>query len=308
MKFKKIILAGGNGYLGQVLAAYYQHKAEEIVVLSRKPTDFQGNIKTVLWDGQTMGPWINELEGADMVINLCGKNVNCRYTPANKAEIMLSRLAPTRLLGNAIEKLLTPSPLWINISSATIYRHAEDHPQDEASGDIGYGFSIDVCQQWEESFFACYTPHTRKVALRMGIVFGAKDGVFPRLLNLVKAGLGGRQGDGEQYVSWVHEQDAARTTEWVADHPELKGAINCTAPEPIKNTDLMRTLRLAYGVCIGLPAPVWLLGIGARIIGTETELILKSRWVKPQRLLDSGFHFQFAKAAHAVHDILSIHN
>jgi hypothetical protein len=308
MKFKKIILAGGNGYLGCVLAAYYQQKAQEIIILSRKPGDPQGNVKTVLWDGKSAGSWINELEGADMLINLCGKNVNCRYTPKNKAEIILSRVVPTRLLGNVIEKLSTPPPLWINITSATIYRHAEDYPQDEANGDIGYGFSIDVCQQWEESFFACYTPKTRKVALRMGIVLGHSDGVLPRLLNLVKVGLGGRQGDGQQFVAWVHEQDAARTTEWIVEHQELNGVINCTAPEPIKNADLMRTLRRAYGICIGLPAPTWLLAIGAKIIGTETVLILKSRWVKPKRLLDSGFHFQFTNAAHAVHDILSIHS
>ncbi len=306
MKYKKIILAGGNGYLGGVLAGYYRHIAEQVIILSRKPKVTEGNVKTVLWDGVTKGDWVKEMEGADVLINLCGKNVNCRYTAKNREEIIRSRVVPTALLNKVVGELSNPPALWVNITSATIYRHAEDFAQDETTGQIGYGFSIDVCRQWEESFFSeCKVP-VRKVALRMGIVLGRSDSVFPRLLNLVRLGLGGRQGNGQQYVSWVHEQDVARGTEWLLDHPELSGVINCTAPEAIKNTDLMHALRKSYGMPIGLPTPAWLLTIGARIIGTEAELILKSRWVTPKRLLDSGYQFLFTKADYAIDDILSL--
>ncbi|TSD64051.1 TIGR01777 family protein [Inquilinus sp. KBS0705] len=303
--YKKIILAGGNGYLGTVLAAYYKDKAEDIIILSRKPKNAEGNIHTLLWDGQKEGQWVKELEGADLLINLCGKNVNCRYTSKNREEIVGSRVQPTVLLGRVIDGLIEPPALWINVTSATIYRHAEDCPQDEDNGEIGYGFSIDVCKQWEKVFFDIDTPHTRKVALRMGIVLGGRDGAFPRLLNLVKLGMGGKQGNGNQYVSWVHEQDAARCTEWILQHPPIKGVVNCTAPNAIKNKDFMSTLREAYGIPFGLSAPAWMLEIGAFFIGTETELILKSRWVAPKRMLDSGYQFLFKDAGYAIRDILS---
>lgn len=306
MKYKKIILAGGNGYLGQVLAAYYHGLAEEVIILSRTYKEPAGNVRTILWDGKTAGDWAENLEGADLLINLCGKNVNCRYTIKNRDEIISSRTIPTQLLGKVIEKLKNPPALWINITSATIYRHAEDMPQDEKDGQIGYGFSIDVCKQWEDTFFAANTPLTRKIALRMGIVLGRSDGAFPRLLNLVKLGMGGKQGNGQQYISWVHEQDAANCTEWLLQNKELTGVINCTAPIAIKNAELMRALRKAYGIPFGLPSPAWLLEIGAWLIGTETELLLKSRWVIPQVLLNSGYHFLFSKAEYAIDDLLSI--
>lgn len=306
MKYHKIILAGGNGYLGNILANYYKDLAKEVIVLSRKSAPLNGNIKTVIWNGIDEGEWEEVLEGAELLVNLCGKNVNCRYTEKNKAEIISSRVNPTMLLARAIAKLSKPPELWINITSATIYRHAEDRPQDEDAGDIGYGFSIDVCKIWEQTFFETNTPSTRKIALRMGIVLGRSDGAFPRLLNLVKFGLGGKQGDGEQYVSWIHEQDAAKCTEWLIQHKELKGVINCTAPEPMKNVDLMRSIRNAYGIPLGLPSPAWLLELGAKVIGTETELILKSRWVLPKRLTDSGYQFLFRRIDYAVKDILSI--
>jgi len=306
MKYKKIILAGGNGYLGTVLAAYYRNLADEIIILSRTPQAQDGNIKTLVWDGRTEDNWENQLEGAELLINLCGKNVNCRYTKANRAEILASRLIPTALLGQVIGKMLQPPKLWINLSSATIYRHAEDRPQDELSGEIGDGFSIDVCRRWEQTFFDASTPQTRKIALRMGIVLGRSDSAFPRLLNLVRLGLGGKQGDGEQYMSWVHEQDAAKCTEFLLQHTELDGVINCTAPVPAKNKYFMAAMRKACGISFGLPTPAWLLRIGAAIIGTETELILKSRWVIPKRLTDAGYQFMFSEAEYAINDLLSI--
>lgn len=306
MKYKKIILAGGNGYLGGVLANYYKELAEEVIILSRTAAAADRNIKTLVWDGVLEGEWLTHLEGADLLVNLCGKNVNCRYTKKNQEEIISSRINPTKLLGRVIEKLAQPPKLWITITSATIYRHSEDRPQDEETGEIGYGFSIDVCKRWEQEFFNTETSHTRKIALRMGIVFGHADGAFPRLLNLVKCGMGGKQGDGKQYISWVHEQDAARCTEFLLAREELSGVINCVAPEPLQNNVLMKYIRNAYGIPFGLPAPAWLLGLGAFVIGTEVELILKSRWVMPKRLTDNGYVFLFPKAEYAIKDILSI--
>lgn len=306
MKYQKIILAGGNGYLGRVLANYYRWISKEVIILSRTPKSAGGNVRTVVWDGKTEGEWINSISGADLLLNLCGKNVNCRYTRKNQAEIISSRVIPTKLLAAAIQKMEDAPRLWINVTSATIYRHAEDHGQDEEQGDIGYGFSIEVCRAWETAFLESDTPHTRKIALRMGIVFGREDGAFPRLLNLVRLGLGGKQGDGSQYVSWIHEQDAARTTEWLLQQEKISGVVNCTAPEPQPNKILMKTIRDAFGIPFGLPVPSWLLSAGAALIGTETELILKSRWVLPKRLLDSGYTFLFPKMDHAIKDILSI--
>jgi uncharacterized protein (TIGR01777 family) len=306
MKYKKIILAGGNGYLGKVLADHYKNMADQITILSRSAKAPQGNVKTLVWDGRNEGKWTSEMEGAELLVNLCGKNVNCRYTKANREEIVASRVLPTALLNRVVSKLQSPPQLWINITSATIYRHAEDVPQDEETGEIGYGFSIDVCNIWEKTFFDTATPNTRKVALRMGIVLGRNDSAFPRLLNLVKFGLGGKQGDGKQYMSWVHERDAAKTTEWLLQHPELTGVVNCTAPAPLKNADFMAVIRKVYGIPFGLSTPAWLLTIGAAIIGTETELILKSRWVLPKRLLDSSYQFMYPEAEYAVNDIMSI--
>ena len=306
MKYNKIVLAGGNGYLGGVLAKHFSSIADEVIILSRKPKAIEGNIKTILWDGKTEGDWVNNLNGASLMVNLCGKNVNCRYNDKNRQEIINSRVLPTNLLNRVIEQLERPPLLWINITSATIYRHAEDQAQDEITGEIGYGFSIDVCKIWEETFFQVTNPKTRKIALRLGIVLGRKDGAFPRLLNLVRLGMGGKQGDGMQYVSWIHEQDVALSIEWLLDQKEIKGVVNCTAPDAIKNNELMKSLRKAYGVPFGLPAPAWLLEIGAKIIGTETELILKSRWVKPSVLLNSGFKFQYGFIDNAIHDILSL--
>lgn len=305
-KFNKIVLAGGNGYLGQVLAKHYSGLAEEIIVLARKPKAKHDHIRTVVWDGKSEGTWAENLENADLLVNLCGKNVNCRYTAKNQKEIIDSRVIPTRLLNRVVERLVNPPKVWINITSATIYRHAEDHAQDEANGEIGYGFSIEVCKQWEASFFETSTPRTRKVALRMGIVLGNGDGAFPRLMNLVKFGLGGQQGNGQQYVSWVHEQDAALSTEWILTDEDINGIVNCTAPNPVQNHDMMLQLRKAYDIGLGLPCPTWMLTMGAWLIGTETELILKSRWVTPNVLLESGYKFQYPTIDVATRDLVAL--
>lgn len=302
----RIVLAGGSGYLGQVLADYYKDKSLDVVVLSRnKPSGQPPAGRWVAWDAQHRGAWVQDLEGAELLINLCGKNVNCRYTEKAKAEILRSRLVPTKLLGDVVASLSTPPKLWLNLASATIYRHAEDKPQDEDSGEIGAGFSVDVCKAWEACFWAATTPNTKKIALRTSLVLGRADGVFPRLKSLVMAGLGGHQGTGSQQVSWIHEQEFARITEWMVTHGKDGNVYNCTSPKVISNRHLMNTLRKTYGIPVGLPCPQWLLEIGAGLIGTETELVLKSRWVYPQRLLAEGFVFSFPTLEAAIHDIAS---
>jgi uncharacterized protein len=306
-KFNKIVLAGGSGYLGKVLAKHYMGLANEVIILARQQQSIGlPNIQTVLWDGKTEGDWSIELENADLLINLCGKNVNCRYTSKNRQEIIYSRVGPTRLLNRVIEKMINPPKVWINITSATIYRHAEDHEQDESTGEIGYGVSVEVCRQWEESFFETQLPNTRKIALRMGIVLGRSGGAFPRLLTLAKFGMGGKQGDGKQYISWIHEQDAALSTQWILENEAIKGRVNCTSPNAITNREFMQKLRAVYGIYFGLPCPTWMLTLGARLIGTETELILKSRWVAPKLLVENGFKFQYPKLDSALRDLMSL--
>lgn len=292
MKYQKIVLAGGNGYLGTVLANHFKTLANEVIILSRKAAPDRGNIKTIFWDGKAEGAWTSYLNHADLLVNLCGKSVNCRYTSKNKQEIFDSRLIPTALLNKVVSKMANPPKVWINSSSATIYRHAEDRPQDEITGEIGTGFSVDVCKAWEQTFFETATPATRKIALRIGIVLGKQSAVFPPLHNLVKLGLGGPQGNGRQYVNWIYEQDVARIVAFLLENPETSGVFNCTAPNAVTNATLMHTIRKACGMPFGLPSPKWLLKIGAFAIGTETELILKSRWVMPKRLLDLDFKFQ----------------
>jgi len=303
--YTKIILAGGSGYLGQVLTHYYKAKAKEIIVLSRQAFAQRGNITFLQWDGKSKGEWVKELEGADLLVNLCGKNVNCRYTAKNRAAILKSRVVPTELLLDVVKELIYPPKVWLQCASATIYRHAEDRYQDEERGEIGTGFSVDVCKTWESCFMRADLAGVRKAVLRVSMVLGENDGVFPQLKNLVHAGLGGHQGNGRQYVSWIHEQDFARITEWILMHEKMEGVFNVTAPEAISNCDLMKLLRKTYNIPFGIPTPSWLLEIGAFIIGTETELVFKSRWVYPKRLVESGFRFQYPQANLAIQDLVS---
>ncbi|WP_228450774.1 TIGR01777 family oxidoreductase [Chryseolinea soli] len=302
----KIVLAGGSGYLGSVLARYFSAQAKEVVILSRRSQPDAGNIRTVVWDAKHLADiWARELDGADLLINLTGKNVNCRYTPENKKEILDSRLDSTRVLGEAVRRAAVPPRVWIQSASATIYRHAEDRPMDEATGEMGEGFSVDVCRAWEKIFWEQDTPATRKVLLRVGIVLGMSDGAFPRLLNLVRAGLGGKQGNGHQYITWIHEDDVAAIMHWLYDHETLQGTFNVTSPTPVVNADFMRTLREVCKVPFGLPSPVWLLKLGAVFIGTETELILKSRRVVPARLLAAGYQFKYSALPLALRSIVA---
>ncbi len=306
-RYSKIVLAGGSGQIGTALVTHFKDKAESIIILSRAPEKYDGNVHVLNWDGKTVGTWAKELDGADMLINLAGKNVNCRYNEKNKEGIINSRVNSINALADAIAQCTTPPELYIQSASATIYRHAEDRPMTEQDKEIGDGFSVEVCKKWEGSFLEKTKQFTgmRKAILRISLVMGSKEGVFPRLRNLVKFGLGGKQGNGRQMVSWIHEKDVAGIVEWIMEHPELEGAFNCTSPFPITNKEMMRIIRKVMSMPFGLPAPVAVLELGAFLIGTETELILKSRWVLPERISKAGYQFILPDMKDAVQNILS---
>lgn len=351
MKHKKIILAGGSGFIGSYMSQYW-HKDNEVIVLTRKKKEAGHNnkygkqealpgVKYIEWDGKHIGAWAKELDGADLLINLAGRSVNCRYNYRNMKEIFVSRLDATRVLGEAVNHAANPPHMWVNMASATIYRNALDRAQDEYTGEISAlkamncpadtiedikafiykwigwlvpplfvnrkarikkDFSVRVCQLWEECFEQIQTPQTRKLCLRTAITLG-NGGVIVPYLNLVKAGLGGRQGNGKQMYSWIHAEDLCRLTEWLYQHPTINGTLNAAAPNPVTNKTFMHTLRNAAGCSWGLPAFKWMLETGAALIGTEPELILKSRWVVPAKLLQHGFVFKYARLENALNQI-----
>jgi NAD dependent epimerase/dehydratase family enzyme len=325
----KIILPGGSGQIGTILARHLHTEGHDVLVLSRAPKPAPW--RTMQWDGRTRGPWTSELDGADAVIHLSGRSVNCRYTPANRRAIFDSRTVPTTLLGQVIAEARNPPRLWLNASTSTYYRHALDRPgidhaNDEFTGELGdlpsergtrepaslpetWSFSIDVATRWEQAFRAASTPHTRKITLRSSMVMSPDPGgVFSVLSRLVRAGLGGAQGPGTQYVSWIHDQDYCRAIDLLLALPEItdstSGIVNLTAPNPLPNRDFMRELRRAWHVPIGLPAASWMLELGAIFLRTETELILKSRRVVPTILLRAGFQFAFPTWPEAARDLV----
>ena len=299
----KLILAGGTGFLGQAIIRRFRSSFSEIVVLSRGRERTDKNVRYLHWDGKTPGKWTEEMDGCDVLINLTGKSVDCRYTEENKAEIISSRVNATKVLGEAVKNAQDPPKIWMNAASATIYRHAEDTVQDEFSGEIGEGFSVNVCQVWEKAFTDVFLTKTKKITLRISMVMGKGGGVFPVMSKLVRAGLGGKMGDGKQFISWIHEEDFLRILEWFIAQEIKEGAYNIAAPEPVRNKDFMRLMREHLHVRIGLPASAWMLEIGALFIRTETELILKSRRVAPTRLLKEGFEFRFPDADSAIKDL-----
>lgn len=303
MENKKIVIAGGTGFIGQGLIDHFG-KENDIVILTRHPKANTGRIHYVYWNAEKLHGWETQLENADLLINLAGKSVNCRYNERNKKKIFDSRTNATALLGLAVSTLANPPKLWINAASATIYRHAEDRPMDEFTGEMENDFSVQVCKRWEQAFNEITLPGTRKVILRIAITLGARGGVMAPYLNLVKYGLGGRQGHGRQMFSWVHITDLCRMVAWLYERPHLEGTFNCSSPHPVRNDDFMLTLRRVSGHLVGLPAPSWMLAIGACLIGTETELLLKSRWVLPTRISRAGFRFQYPHLREAFEQIL----
>lgn len=308
----KIVIPGGSGHVGTLLAHAFHSDGHDVVVLSRKPA--RAPWRTVCWDGNTLGDWASEVDGSSVLINLTGRSVNCRYTEKNRAEIFQSRIASTRVLGEAISRSSRPPAVWLQASTATIYSHRYDAPNDEADGAIGGGsnapaawsFSIDVARGWEAAFREADTPGTRKIALRAAVIMSPdRGGIFDKLLSLVLRGLGGKAGDGKQFVSWIHHEDLVRAVRWLVDHEEVDGVVNIASPHPIPNEDFMRILRDSAGATFGLPASKWMLEIGALFMATETELILKSRRVIPRRLMEHGFEFKYPRWSDAARDLFA---
>jgi uncharacterized protein (TIGR01777 family) len=297
-----------------VLARAFHRDGHSVVVLSRKPKSAPWPVSQ--WDGQTLGPWVQHLEGADAVINLAGRSVNCRYGEENRRRIIDSRVDSTRVVGQAIAKATQPPRVWLQASTATIYEHRFDAPNDEFTGILGgsepnapdtWRFSIEVATAWQKAAQdALPRPRTRLVLMRSAIIMSPDHGgAFDMLLKLVRLGLGGQNGSGRQFVSWIHETDFIRAVYWLIDRESLSAAVNLAAPNPLPNADFMRGLRQAWRMPIGLPSTEWMLEIGAFVLRTETELVLKSRNVVPRRLLQDGFSFRFPTWLEAARDLCS---
>ena len=301
----KVVLPGGSGQMGTILARHFHEKGCDVVVLSRKPAAATCDWRTLSWDGQTLGKWVNELENADVLISLAGKSVNCRYSWKNRCEIWSSRARSVRVLGEALAQVATPPPVWLQASTATIYAHRLDANNDEAYGQLGglvkglpdtWRFSIDVARAWEGELALTETPKTRKVALRSAMTMSPDTGgIFDYLLWLVRIGLGGTAGSGDQYISWTHYLDFIRAVEWLIENDSISGAVNIASPHPLPNKKFMAVLRKAWGKSWGLPAYEWMLEMGAVFLRTESELVLKSRRVAPGRLLQHGFAFDYPR-------------
>ncbi len=308
----KVVIAGGAGQVGTVTARAFQRDGHEVVVLSRKPISAAWRVAE--WDGKSFGAWVEDVDGADVILNLAGRSVNCRYTPENRRLIMDSRVDSTRVIGQAIAQASRPPKVWLQASTATIYSHRYDAPNDD-NGILGgdepnapdtWRFSIAVAKAWEQALNEANAPNTRKVALRSAMTMSPDSGgIFDTLLSLVRHGLGGKAGDGRQYVSWVHDKDFVRALYWILEHEDMAGAVNIAAPNPLPNAEFMATLRRAWGIRIGLPATRAMLEVGAVFLKTETELILKSRRVISSRLADSGFQFQSPEWSGAAEDLCS---
>jgi uncharacterized protein (TIGR01777 family) len=309
----KILIPGGSGQVGHILARHFHEQGHAVTVLSRTPRPAPW--REAIWDGLSEGDWIRDLESGDICINLAGRSVNCRYTAANRRAIYESRIQSTLLLNRVIGSLEHPPRVWVNASTATIYRHSLDRAMDERTGELGgnepgapdtWNFSIDVAKKWEEAFFRTPTPRTRKIAIRSAMTFSPdRGGVFDAFLGLVRYGFGGPQRSGVQFVSWIHETDFARAMDLLIAREDLDGVVNLASPNPLPNRDFMRAIRQAYGSYVALPTSGWMIEIGAWLMRTESELVLKSRRVVPGRLMDSGFSFLFPDWPGAARDLVT---
>ncbi|WP_082504525.1 MULTISPECIES: TIGR01777 family oxidoreductase [unclassified Chryseobacterium] len=297
----KIIIAAGTGFLGQNLEKYFTDKRNDVYILTRNPK----KKNHIYWDAETLGDWKNSLENADVLINLTGKSVDCRYTENNKKEIYSLRIDSTKVLQQAIHQCHNKPKVWLNSSSATIYTHSETHLNTEENGVIGDDFSMNICKSWETEFFKVQTDNVRKTALRTSIVLGNYGGAFTKLKMITKIGLGGKQGRGNQNISWIHIDDFCRAVDYIIENENLSGKINVTAPNPISNEEFMRKLRKEMKIPFGLNAAVWQFEIASVFLGTETELLLKSRNVYPEKLIRSGFTFNFPTVETAFHNLIN---
>lgn len=294
MEKRKLILAGGAGFLGQALSRHFVRAGYDVVVLTRRAKADCDGVRYIEWDARTGGAWCHELEGAYAVVNLVGRSVDCRYTEQNKRIILESRIASTALLGQCMRDCAQPPQFWINAASATIYADTRGNApaNTEDAGVIGRGFSVEVCQAWEAEFNRWQLEQTQQFCLRVAITLGADGGALVPLRALTRLGLGGAQGDGQQFVSWLHVDDFVGIIERILNGGLSAGLYNCASPHPLLNRDFMRALRAAYRMPFGVRLPKGLLAFGAWMIRTETELVLKSRKVYPERLLQAGYVFQ----------------
>lgn len=299
----KIVVAGGTGLIGQELVKHFSKQKHELIILARSSKKPKYNEKYIKWDGKTIGSWVNNLKNTDVLINLAGKSVDCRYTDKNKAEILNSRVQSVRVLEQAFNAINESPEYWINSSTATIYRHETETPNDENSNNIGEGFSVEVGKAWEQAVDSIKL-NTKKFKLRIAIVLGNSGGAFIPYKKMAQFGAGGKHGDGKQLFSWIHIDDLCNIFDHILDDNITDEIINCAAPEPITNKVFMARLRKKVGIPFGIPAPKFLLKIGAFLLGTETELLLKSRWVISKKLPKSGFEFKYPTIDKALHQLL----
>lgn len=305
----KFVLPGGTGQVGRILKDHLKAQGHQVVILSRGAEP-----GTVAWDGRTLGPWAGEIDGADVVINLAGKSVNCRMTEANKKLLMDSRVESTRVVGLAIAQAARPPKVWLQMSTAAMYAHRYDAPHDEATGVLGGGepdaprrwdYSVEIGKAWEKALFEADTPKTRKVAMRSAVIMSpGRGGIFNIFLTLTRLGLAGTIGDGRQMMSWIHREDFLRAVDFLLEREDLDGPIIIGAPNPVPQRQCMADLRRAWGMPIGLPATKWMMGIAAFFLRTESELTLKSRYTVPGRLTQAGFDFRFPLWPAAVQDLV----
>ena len=301
----KVVIPGGTGQIGAVLRRALAARGDEVVVLSRSLEHLEPGVRHAVWDGRTLGSWAAEVDGADAVVNLAGRTVSCRYTDRNLRQMMDSRVDSTRVVGEAIAQAAQPPGVWLQMSTATIYADArsrpDDLPHDERNGILGgdepdvplyWEYSVRIARRWEETQSAAHTPHTRRVALRTAMVMTPdRGGVFDYLSWITRSGLGGPVDGGQQWVSWISGDDFVRAVQFLLEREDLGGPVNVAAPEPVRQRELMRSLRSAWGRRVGLPATRLMAETGALILRTDTELLLKSRRVVPARLLEAGFTF-----------------
>ncbi len=299
---KKIVIAAANGFIGEHLCDHFS-KTHEVIGLVRKPMPLKQGVTYIIWDGQNLDEWQSELEGVEAVINLAGKSVNCRHTDENKRGILQSRIQSTQTIGQAIDLCKVKPKLWINASGASIYKFKEGHPNTENDTDYEDSFIAQVSKDWEDSFYAFTYCHVRQVALRTTVVLGKENGAFPVMNKLAKYWLGGKQGSGEQIISWIHIEDFVSAVDHII-HSEINGNVNMGSPNPISNAKFMRALQKVNGRSFGLPTPKFLLKIGARFMDTEPSLILDSILVEPKVLIDSEFKFKYPTIDEAAENLI----
>lgn len=283
---KTVVLAGASGFIGRYVRSRFEQDGWAVRTIGRKAA---GGSSASWNDDDALAKVLN---GADLVVNLAGRSVSCRYSARNRTSILESRVRTTEALGRAIARCQEPPSTWLNASTGTIYRDARDRPQSENDGEPGTGFSVDVARAWETALDAAATPKTRRIPLRISIVLGPGGGALRPFANLARLGLGGHMGDGNQKFSWIHVEDLYRCMRFLHARTDITGPVNVASPDVVSNHELMRLVRRAYGKRFGVPTPAWLLRAGAVLIRTETELVLKSRWVLPQKLLSSGFIYR----------------